>query len=220
MAKFLGTLMAIVIGVFIGGYFMKQMTDLDLKPEIHSEQESQVILEKIKKVFKIVVVEGEFADVVRYQDYYGFDLPGFRKTAILKVKAKVSVGYDLEQLKVKFDHTNRIIYIENLPEPEIVAIDPDISYFDLDDGIFNPFDEKVLTRLNRSAKDSIRQVALNSNLIPTARSQAIEMLEMITGLAQEGGWKVETGTPDVPMEDNSVEKPHQKDSGERVIPVN
>ena len=64
MARLLGTLLAIVIGVFIGGYFMKEMTDIDLKPKIHAEQESQVILEKIKKVFKIVVVEGEFADVV------------------------------------------------------------------------------------------------------------------------------------------------------------
>jgi len=220
MAKFLGTFLAIIIGVLIGGYFMHQMTDLDIQPKIHSEQESQVILEKIKKVFKIVVVEGEFADVVRYQDYYGFDLPGFRKTAILKVKAKVSVGYDLEQLKITFDHGNKIIHIENLPEPEIIAIDPDITYFDLDDGIFNTFDAKVLTRLNRSAKDSIRQVALQSNLIPTARTQAIEMLDMITGIAREDGWKVEVGAPEIPIEDNSIEKPYKKESEEKMIPVN
>ena len=49
MAKFLGTLLAIIIGVLIGGYFMHQMTDIDLKPKVHSEEESQVILEKIKK---------------------------------------------------------------------------------------------------------------------------------------------------------------------------
>ncbi len=215
MAKFLGTLLAIIIGVLIGGYFMHQMTDINLKPEIHSEEESQVILEKIKKVFKIVVVEGEFADVFRYQDFYGWDLPGFRKTAILKVKAKVSVGYDLEQLKIKFDHTNRIIYIENLPEPEIIAIDPDISYFDLDDGIFNTFDEKTLTKLNKTAKDTIRSTALKSSLIPAARSQAIEMLDMITGVARESGWKVEMGTPEVPIDD-----PTKEPENERRIPVN
>ncbi|MEZ4886290.1 MAG: DUF4230 domain-containing protein [Chitinophagales bacterium] len=214
MAKFLGTLLAIIIGVLIGGYFMYQMTDLDLKPEIHSEQESQVILEKIKKVFKIVVVEGEFADVFRYQDFYGFDLPGFRKTAILKVKAKVSVGYDLEQLKINFDHTNRIIYIENLPEPEIIAIDPDISYFNLDDGIFNSFDEATLTKLNKTAKDTIRSTALKSSLISAARSQAIEMLDMITGVARESGWKVEMGTPEMPI-DGKLEELEQ----ERKIPV-
>lgn len=216
MAKFFGTLMAIIIGVLIGGYFMHQMTDIDLKPEIHSEEESQVILEKIKKVFKIVVVEGEFADVFRYQDFYGWDLPGFRKTAILKVKAKVSVGYDLEQLKINFDHTNRIIYIENLPEPEIIAIDPDISYFDLEDGIFNTFDEKTLTKLNKTAKDTIRSTALQSSLIPAARSQAIEMLDMITGVARESGWKVEMGTPEIPIDDPTKEQPVE----ERRIPVN
>lgn len=215
MAKFLGTLLAIIIGVLIGGYFMHKMTDIDLKPEIHAEEESQVILEKIKKVFKIVVVEGEFADVFRYQDFYGWDLPGFRKTAILKVKAKVSVGYDLEQLKITFDHGNRIIYIENLPEPEIIAIDPDISYFDLEDGIFNTFDEKTLTKLNKTAKDTIRSTALKSSLIPAARSQAIEMLDMITGVAKESGWKVEMGTPEVPIDD-----PTKEIEGERRIPVN
>ncbi|MGB1242508.1 MAG: DUF4230 domain-containing protein [Chitinophagales bacterium] len=216
MAKFLGTFLAIIIGVLIGGYFMHQMTDIDLKPKVHSEQESQVILEKIKKVFKIVVVEGEFADVFRYQDFYGWDLPGFRKTAILKVKAKVSVGYDLEQLKINFDHGNRIIYIENLPEPEIIAIDPDISYFDLEDGIFNTFDEKTLTKLNKTAKDTIRSTALQSSLIPAARSQAIEMLDMITGVARESGWKVEMGTLEIPIDDPTKEQPME----ERKIPVN
>ena len=46
------------------------------------------------------------------------------------------------------------------------------------------------------------------------------MLDMITGIAKEDGWKVEVGAPDMPIEDNSVEKPHQKEEGERTIPVN
>ena len=156
----------------------------------HVEKDSKVLLEKINKVYKMVVVEGEFADIVSHKEYYGVDFPGFRKRALIKVKAKVSVGYDLNQLKVSLDQNSKTMHIANLPEPEILAIDTDLNYYDLENGMFNSFTPSELTKLQQEAKDTIKKQALNSKMMQTAREQASEMFGLITDLASESGWKV------------------------------
>lgn len=199
--KLIPTLSIIFLGVLIGGFIVYSfMPKWDSVLETKETMDSEVLLEKIHKVYKLVVVEGEFADILNYQNYYGFDLPGFRKKALIKVKAKVSVGYDLENLKIEFDQTRKVVLIKNLPEPEILAIDTDISYFDLDDGFFNNFTETELTKLNRAAKDTIRSAALRSSMMQTARGQAFEMLGTLALLVETEGWKIESADGIKPIE--------------------
>ena len=62
-------------------------------------EQSQVLMEKIKTVAKLVTVEGYFSEVYDYQDYWNYDVSMFRKKALIRVKAKVSVGYDLSKMK-------------------------------------------------------------------------------------------------------------------------
>lgn len=163
------------------------------KPTIEQtvQQDSNVLLEKIRRVYKLIVVEGDFVDVVSYKSYVGYDLPGLRKKALLKVKARVSVGYDLNQLKITTDQAKKIIRVENLPQPQIMSLDPEVSFYDLDQGMFNSFTPEEMTALNKAAKDSITASAYKSPLMQVAKNQASEMIQMITFLAQDEGWKVE-----------------------------
>lgn len=182
---------AILTGMFLGVgmayYAYKSWNETSAK---HVEHDSDVLLEKINKVYKMVVVEGEFADIISHKEYVGFDIPGLRKRALIKVKAKVSVGYDLKDLKITLDKTNKILRIEHLPEPQILSIDTDLNYYDLENGMFNSFTPSELTKLQAAAKDTIRQAALRSKMMQSAREQATEMFSLITSLATENGWKV------------------------------
>lgn len=186
-------LLVVGLSIMVGAVLMSRFDGaIDaVTPKTHYEDNSKILLEKIQKVYKMIVVEGEFADILDRKEYYGWDLPGLRKRALVKVKGKVSVGYNLENLRIDMDSTNRIMRIVNLPEPTIIAIDTDVNYYDIENGIFNSFTPQELSQLHASAKDTIRANALRSPMMQTARQQAAEMFSFITQIATESGWKVE-----------------------------
>ena len=195
-----GLLAAVLIaGILLGTFVMYQISRLRLPvAEVHAQRDATVLLEQIKEVYKLIVLEGEFSEILDHRDYYGLNLPGFRKKAILKVKAKVSVGYDLNNLQITAEPLTQTLYIENLPEPEILTTEHDITYYDLEEGIFNSFTERELSELNRAAKDSIKRAAERGMLIATARTRAREVKKMIELWARQQGWKVAYGNPPSP----------------------
>jgi len=152
--------------------------------------DSEVLLTNIQNVCKMVTVEGEFNNLIDHKDFMGFDWPILRKKAILKVNAKVSAGYDMEQLRFTIDQSDRTISITNFPKATILSVEPDIQYYDLQQGFFNSFTEEELTDLNKMAKDLITLKAYNSELLLRAEKQAFETLDLIRLMANTGGWKV------------------------------
>lgn len=54
-------------------------------------------------------------------------------------------GIDMNKLKIEIKEKEKIILIKNMPEAEILAIDHNLSYYDMQNGIFNSFDEKTLS---------------------------------------------------------------------------
>lgn len=183
----LGALLTLLLLLIVVRYYVFS----PLKMETVAKQDASVLLERINKVYKMVLVEGEFTEILSHQDYYGYDLPGFRKKAIIKVQAKVLVGYNLDSLKIVVDETDKVLKLQKWPEPEILAIDSDISYYDIDNGWFNSFTPDELTKLTRDGKELIRKKAQESNLLPTAQKQAQQMLDMISLLAESSGYRVE-----------------------------
>lgn len=202
-------LLVVGLAMMIGAMFMNQFDSVveSVTPKVHQENNSKVLLEKIQKVYKMVVVEGEFADILDRKEYYGWDLPGLRKRALVKVKGKVSVGYDLENLRIEMDSASRTMRIMNLPEPEILSIDTDVNYYDIENGMFNSFTPQELSQLHAAAKDTIRANALRSKMMETARQQAGEMFGFITQLATESGWQVAYIKKETPAIKPSIETP-------------
>lgn len=161
--------------------------------ETVKEESSQVLLERMKAVAKVIAVEGYFSEIYTHEDYYNFDLSPFRKKALLRVKAKVSVGYDLERMKIEADDVTKIISISNIPDPKILSIDHDVDYYDIQEGTFNSFTEKEFTELNKRAKNFIEEKAKSDDLglLPAAEEQKLKMLESIEIIAQTAGYTVE-----------------------------
>lgn len=162
-----------------------------------SEASATILLEQVRKVTKLVTVEGDVSEIynttkTRNVTLY-IPLPatfGFDKKATVQVQGTVLVGYDLEQLRIDIDETNRTITIGNLPEPEILAIDHELTYRNLEESWFNTFSAEDYSAINREAKDRLRSEALKSRLMEEARLRGNGVIETIGFLAQAAGFKL------------------------------
>ena len=159
--------------------------------ENHTTESSEVLLEKIQTVMKLIAVEGQFSEIYNYKDYVLTDLWPFRKSALIRVNAKVSVGYDLEDLKIDIDNENRIMRISEFPEAEILSIEHDLEYYDMQQGLFNVITTEDVTDMSKKAKSFIEEKALKSELFSIAKSQKMETSKMLNYIFQNSGWTLE-----------------------------
>ena len=159
--------------------------------EANSKENVQVLLEKIEQVSKLISVEGTFSEVYDYKEYKSYDIKMFRKKALVRVKAKVSAGYDLGQMKVTSDELTKTIKITNIPDIEILSIDHDLDYYDVTEGSFNKFSEADLNKINDRAKDYIRSVAEESEIMQNAEIRGNKVFELIRFMVENAGWELE-----------------------------
>jgi len=177
-----------LVAFFLAGIFLTKKY-YEWK-EVKVQEESQVLLEKIKKVYKVVTVEGYFSEVYDYQDYWGYDFSPFRKKALVRVKAKVLAGYDLNTFEITSYPEQKKMVISELPKAQILSVEHDTDYYDLSEGTFNSFTTQDHNKIQAKAKDYIVAKAEESNLLQSAEEQGKEALEMIEFMVESMGWTV------------------------------
>lgn len=158
--------------------------------------EATVLLEQIRKVTKLVTVEGDVSEIyhstkTRNVTLY-LPLPAhlrFDKEATVQVQGKVLVGYDLEQLQIDVDDATKTVTLSNLPEPGILAIDHELTYRNLEESWFNSFTAEDYSALNKEAKDRLRAEALQSKLMEEARLEGNGIIETIRFLVEAAGYE-------------------------------
>ncbi len=178
-------LIAILLIVFLGTRYWYT------KNSFTTQEESEILLERINTVTKLITVEGEFSEIYDYKDFWKYDLSPFRKKALLRINGKVSVGHNLNNIKIESFPDQKRMVISNLPSPTILSLDHKISYYDITEGTFNAFTPKDYNKMNENAKELIRKKAEESILMKTAEDQGLELLEMIRFMAEQMGWTVE-----------------------------
>ena len=151
---------------------------------------SEVVLDKVRSVCKLVTAEGYFSEVYSHKDYYHCDVSLMRKKALIRVKAKVSVGYDMEKLDIKADDLSKTITISNMPGVDIIALEHDLDYYDISEGVFNSFTVDDYNKINDRAKNYIREVALSSELVETAEQKSNALFELLDDVVSQAGWKL------------------------------
>lgn len=201
----IGILAAFGLGVWLTQWFYQSK-----KKEISSAQ-STILLDKVKDVLKLVTVEANFNELynetkTRPVTLY-LPLPStfsFSKKAILEVQGKVLVGFDLEKVSISADSVNRVLTLSNLPEPEVLSIDHQVQYRNLEESFFNSFSAEDYTSLNHNAKEMLRQKVEESDLMEKARSQGNQMIDVIRFMAESLGWTVqlEKAVAPVPILEN------------------
>ena len=188
----LGFIVVFGFGVLLTRYYFT------LKIEEKIEENSTVLLEKIQTVAKLITVEGYFSEVYNYKDYWGYDWGIFRKKALMRVKAKVSVGFDLSKMKIEAIEEEKLVIISQLPQAEILSIDHDMDYYDLKEGTFNSFTEQDYNKLQENAKKYIEAKARESELFDEAQAQGNQMIDLIAFITEAAGWTIKVeGRPDL-----------------------
>jgi len=190
----LGILFGALLGLIV--FYFKKRKD---KTQI-IEQQSVVLLNKIRSVFKLVTVEGEFSEIYQQQDQkkYLFNLISSDKKAIVQVNAKVLIGYDLSFLKIHADTKKRELVMEAMPEPKVLSLEQDLNYFDIKDGVFNKYNAADLSKINQDTKQFIIDKLPESGLYNLALEQATETLMVIDNLVSTFGWKLNYETLSLP----------------------
>ncbi len=182
-AFIIGALITLGIYTVIRNYKSKQLTS----------SQSTMLLDKIKKVCKVITVEGDFAEIYHYEDVKErfLKLITSKKKALVVVKAKAHVGFDLKKIKIEANHKKKSIVLYEFPKPEILSIETDINYYDKKDGFFNKFETQDLTELNYEAKQHIRDKVPESGLYEAAKQEALESLLLVEAMVDTIGWRLD-----------------------------
>lgn len=192
MDSFLIYILTLAIGVG-GGWGLYHFTRRPTADSNRSKDVS-VLLERIEKVFKIVMSEGYFTEIYNYQNDKNFwQLFNDKKKALVIAKAKVLVGYDFGKMRFRVEEDTRKLVIEYFPEPEILSMDTDYKFYDIEQGWLNRFQSEDYTKILTEAKQAMQEKALQSDLPRLANNQLqFMMIQLAAGL----NWKVDMQLPE------------------------
>ncbi len=189
------SLIEVFLGLVLGAIFMYWLFSLFGKKKKRelTEYQSTVLLEKIKSVCKLISVEGDFAEIYKYENTKErfMSLVSSTKKALIVINAKVQIGYDLQKILMYSDNEKKTIVLTNFPEPEVISIEPELEFYDIQNGLFNAFSPNDLTSLNKEAKRHILEKIPESGLMDTAKREALEAVLLIEKIVEIIGWKLD-----------------------------
>lgn len=151
--------------------------------------ESNVLLERIEKVFKVVLAEGYFTEIYDHnskKEFWGL----FKSSnkALVVAKAKVSVGYDFSKMKFSRENSERKLVIEEFAPAEILSVDTDYKFYDLNQGLLSKFNNEDYTAILAEAKKMMQEKAQESDLPQIAANQVKVMMKQ---LAASMNWELD-----------------------------
>ena len=102
---FLGLILGAICMYWLYGFFQKK------KSKELTVHQSHVLLEKIKSVCKLVSVEGDFAEIYKYENTKErfMSLVSSKKKALIVINAKAQIGYDLKKVVKSISETTYLL---------------------------------------------------------------------------------------------------------------
>lgn len=198
---FLGLAGGAIVAYLIFNFFNKS------RRKEKDQQQSTVLMDKIRAVCKFITVEGDFSEIYHYKNVKDKWVNLFlgSKKALILIEAKAHVGFDLTKIKMHSDLANKTILLSNFPQPELLTIETDFKYYDKQEGWANPFTSTDLTDINREAKQYIVEKIPESGLLQEASNQAMETILLIEKLVETINWKLDYSALEI--DENPTLKP-------------
>ncbi|TVZ55866.1 uncharacterized protein DUF4230 [Lutibacter sp. Hel_I_33_5] len=191
---FLGLAFGAVLAYFLFQKFSS------VKSKSLTEQQSVILLDKIKRVCKLITVEGEFSEIYHHENtkekFLG--LISSKKKAIILINAKAHIGFDFRKIKMNSDPKKKTLYLSEFPLPEVLSIEPNISFYDIQNGMLNKFNSEDLTQVNKEAKEHILQKIPESNLMQIANKEALGTIQLMQNLVETIGWNLDYSALEIP----------------------
>jgi hypothetical protein len=187
--------MEALLGLFLGAivtYWVMRYVKLQ-KAKDQTQAQSTILMKKIRKVWKLITVEGEFAEIYHYENTKErfMSMVSSKKKAVLLINAKAYVGFDLSRIKMEAITEKKTIKLTDFPDPEVLSLETDLRYYDKKEGLFNKFDSSDLTEVNSKAKDHVLKKIPESGLLDTARSEALEAVLLVQNIVETIGWSLD-----------------------------
>jgi hypothetical protein len=156
------------------------------------EAQTALIEKQVRNVSKLVVTEATYAKVYTYENTktYGWDFYRSQKRALIISNAKAQIAYDLRKMNFQIDEQEKTVRILNIPPPEI-KIDPDITYYNLDDGLTNRFQAQDFNKMKTQITEDIRRKIRGSDVVKNAQNRLLSELSQIYILSNSFGWTLE-----------------------------
>lgn len=196
--------LGLALGAIASYFIFKKFTAVQKKSL--TEKQSVVLLDKIKKVSKLITVEGEFAEIYHHENTQEkfLGLISSRKKAIIIINAKTHIGFDFRKIKMTSNTKNKTIVLSDFPKPEVLSIEPNIRFYDIQNGLLNKFNSEDLTQVNKEAKEHILQKIPESNLMQTANQEALEAILLMQNLVETIGWKLDYSALELPPSEQKL----------------
>ncbi|RPD99654.1 DUF4230 domain-containing protein [Aureibaculum marinum] len=184
-------ILGLLLGIIILGVIVLIFSNRFTKNK--SEEQSVVLLEKIRNVSKMITVEGDFSEIMHFEDVKGvlLNLISSKRKAIVLANAKVMIGFDMKKIKLQSIPEKKKLILEHFPEPEILSIETDIQYYDVKHGYFNKFAASDLSNLNKKVRMNIEEKIPESELLSSATSKALDTVKIIEQMVGTFGWKLD-----------------------------
>lgn len=187
--------MEVLLGLFLGAiitYWVIKYVKIQ-KSKNTTQTQSTILLEKMRKVWKLISVEGEFAEIYHYENTKErfLSMVSSKKKAIILINAKAHIGFDLSKIKMEAINEKKLIKLTEFPKPEVLSLETDLKYYDKKEGLFNKFDSTDLTELNARAKKFLMNKIPESGLLDTAKSEALEAVLLIQNIVETIGWSLD-----------------------------
>ena len=167
-----------------------------------SEQQSVVLLEKIRNVSKLITIESDFTEIMHHNDSKNLFLNLFKsnKKAIVIANSKVMVGFDMKQIRIQPKPNIRTLELVYFPPPEVLSIENHVEYYDVSNGLFNKFEAGDLTLLNKKVRENIEAKIPQSGILKTAQEKALDTIQMIEQIVDTFGWKLDYHSLELPQQ--------------------
>lgn len=156
------------------------------------QSNTALIKKQIKNVGKLIVTEGNYAQVFTYEDSKKFyvDILSATKKALVVVNAEATIAYDLSKITTEIDEPTKTVRITYIPEPEL-KINPNIEYYDLQQDYFNQFNARDYNIIKRRVEKGLKKEIKTSTLYTNAQDRLISELFKIYILTNSLEWSLE-----------------------------
>lgn len=194
---FIGLAAGAILAYFLFSRLNKQ------KHRSRADEQSVILMDKIKSVCKFISVEGDFSEIYHYENLkekYVSLLLG-KKKAIILITAKAHVGFDLSKVRMDSDIENKKIILTNFPKPELLTVETDFKYYDKREGWANPFTTSDLTDISRDSKKHIVDKIPQSGLLEKAEKEALGTILLMEKIVETIGWKLDYSALEVASEE-------------------
>ena len=154
---------------------------------VHSE--SHTVVEGVKRVFKIVLAEGQLNEIYNYENTKKLlkFIPSTKKALVI-VRARVLIGYDVKKCRWEVDEDQKRVRLLEFPKPEIFSVETDFNYYYFEDDLFNIIGRSDLQKIQELAKEQVKKAALKSGLMKIAADQ---MKLLLGEVVSANNWQLE-----------------------------